>query len=221
MTFHPTITALRASIEAANEQRKRLRDQIDKVSSIAPGEDTLTLARCQELAEGARVLRTLAGYVAEEDSVVESMAAMILQRHALPLKMRRPGGATRIVHSLTSFIGSVGEGFTIDIPHAPPKPARFLLVNLSHRVNPDFCGGYHGGANSDAPCGWVSGDSVDDCARLCREYLDANGFGGGNWSGGAIVRAGIDDDPNTMEVIARVAYNGTVWFPENSKRRRG
>jgi hypothetical protein len=85
-----------------------------------------------------------------------------------------------------------------------------LLVKLAHHANPDIKGGYWPDANPDAPCGWVAGESLTDCALLCREYIMAHGLGGGNWIGGQIVMTRDGDDPNMATPGAFVSYNGRV-----------
>lgn len=91
------------------------------------------------------------------------------------------------------------------------EPAKIFLVKLAHRQNPDVAGGYWPDANPDAPVGWIMGDDLEECAELCRSYISDHGFGGGNWSGGAVVVAGIDDDPETLQPIARISYNGRIF----------
>lgn len=45
--------------------------------------------------------------------------------------------------------------------------------------------------------------SFTDATKQCREFIQRNNLGGGNWSGGDL----YDDSGN---LIARVAYNGTI-----------
>jgi hypothetical protein len=49
---------------------------------------------------------------------------------------------------------------------------------------------------------------VDDFAaasKACRDYIEENDLGGGNWTGGDIRENG--------KVVGKVGYNGTVWPP--------
>lgn len=55
--------------------------------------------------------------------------------------------------------------------------------------------------------------SLREAAACCRRYIDENDLGGGNWSGGEVIRIA------TNEVVARVSYNGRVWLPEEPKAR--
>jgi hypothetical protein len=42
-------------------------------------------------------------------------------------------------------------------------------------------------------------------SKACRDYIEENDLGGGNWTGGDIRENG--------KVVAKVSYNGTVWPP--------
>ncbi len=49
---------------------------------------------------------------------------------------------------------------------------------------------------------------VEDFAaasKACRDYIEENDLGGGNWTGGEIRENG--------KIVAKVSYNGTVWPP--------
>jgi hypothetical protein len=52
---------------------------------------------------------------------------------------------------------------------------------------------------------WVDVLSFTDASRCCREFIDGNGLGAGNWAGGDV------RNKETGEVIAHVSYNGRVW----------
>ncbi len=41
-----------------------------------------------------------------------------------------------------------------------------------------------------------------EASKVCREYIEANDLGGGNWTGGAIMQDG--------KRIATVSYNGRI-----------
>ncbi|WP_262298595.1 hypothetical protein [Microvirga sesbaniae] len=50
--------------------------------------------------------------------------------------------------------------------------------------------------------------SVEDSAaasKACRDYIEENDLGGGNWTGGEIRENG--------QIVGKVAYNGTIWPP--------
>ena len=54
---------------------------------------------------------------------------------------------------------------------------------------------------------------LNECSRACREFINENDLGGGQWTGGDIYRA---DD---QVVVARVSYNGRVWALDGSEIR--
>ena len=78
-----------------------------------------------------------------------------------------------------------------------------MKLYLSHASNPDIDGGYWQDGNPYAAKHSVQINSVDDAPRICRKYIDDNGLGGGNWTGGQIMQDG--------EQVAYVSYNGRVW----------
>ena len=80
-----------------------------------------------------------------------------------------------------------------------------LTVTLSSVGNPDF------DQDPSRSLPGVTGQRkrVDDLAhasRVCREYIEENGLGGGNWSGGDVF------DENGA-LVGKVSYNGRVWGP--------
>ena len=76
-------------------------------------------------------------------------------------------------------------------------------VHLSHAANPDIPGGYYGHKRPAKLKATVP--TFADAAKLCREYIDHNELGGGNWTGGQVFKG--------KEQVARVSYNGRVWPP--------
>ena len=77
-----------------------------------------------------------------------------------------------------------------------------LLVELKSIGNPDH------GENPDQPMWGVENETVaandlKHAAALCRDWIDENDLGGGNWDGGDILEDG--------QVVARVSYNGRIW----------
>lgn len=50
---------------------------------------------------------------------------------------------------------------------------------------------------------WVLVPGYAQASAVCRRWLDANGYGAGNWDGGRVRRG--------RNVVARVGYNGRVW----------
>ncbi|MBD2746127.1 hypothetical protein IC232_05365 [Microvirga sp. BT688] len=51
----------------------------------------------------------------------------------------------------------------------------------------------------------VAADHFPAASKACRDYIEENDLGGGNWTGGDIRENG--------KVVAKVSYNGTVWPP--------
>ena len=43
-----------------------------------------------------------------------------------------------------------------------------------------------------------------EASRICRQYIESNELGSGNWAGGDILN-------KDGQVVARVSYNGKVW----------
>lgn len=79
-----------------------------------------------------------------------------------------------------------------------------LTVKLSHAANPDIRGvGYWDDGIPEAPMGEVSVLSYQDASAVCKAYIEENGLGGGNWTGGEIKADGVP--------VAWVSYNGRVW----------
>lgn len=81
-----------------------------------------------------------------------------------------------------------------------------LTVTLSHASNPDIDsnGGYWQEANRSARRHVVPVQSIDAAAAMCRQYIDRNGLGGGNWTGGQVMR-------DLTEQVAYISYNGRAW----------
>lgn len=78
-----------------------------------------------------------------------------------------------------------------------------LTVQLSHSANPDIMGGYWQEPMDSGRAQRVMVTSLESASRICREYIDRNTLGGGNWTGGT-VRDG-------SKVVAKISYNGRIW----------
>lgn len=81
---------------------------------------------------------------------------------------------------------------------APPQTGTY--VRLETVGNPDF--------NQYAPISeprWQECKTVEGASKICREYIEFWGAGGGNWVGGDVYQRG--------ERIAHIGYNGRVWRP--------
>lgn len=79
-------------------------------------------------------------------------------------------------------------------------------VLLADRGNPDY------GQDPNAPVSgkadaWVPVESLMHASKTCREYIDSNNLGGGNWTGGQV-------KDSAGNVVARVSYNGRIWSPD-------
>jgi hypothetical protein len=77
-------------------------------------------------------------------------------------------------------------------------------VVLDHGPNPDIRGGYWGPAPGEGKTS-VPVKTFAEASRACRRYIEENGLGGGNWSGGQVYCG--------RKLVARVSYNGRVWSP--------
>jgi len=81
-------------------------------------------------------------------------------------------------------------------------------LKLSHASNPDIDGGYWPGSNR-SPNTTVDVDSMANASLICRQYIEENGLGDGNWTGGQIFQE--------KEQVAQVSYNGRVWSMDGSE----
>jgi len=77
-----------------------------------------------------------------------------------------------------------------------------LTVTLGHARNPDIAGGYWAPPTDPGRKHDVEIDSIDAAPSICRDFIERNGLGGGNWIGGHIKRGG--------RVVARVMFNGRM-----------
>ena len=82
-----------------------------------------------------------------------------------------------------------------------------LIVELKHCSNPDIVGGYWQDGNPDAAAVCLNVPDLDTASRKVREYIESNGLGGGNWSGGRVfMKVG-----KAIRHIANISYNGRIW----------
>ena len=79
-----------------------------------------------------------------------------------------------------------------------------LTVKLSHASNPDIAGGYWDGKPKQCTMR-VRVRTIEEAQAQCRAYIEQNGLGGGNWTGGQVT-------DETKYVVGRIAYNGR-FFP--------
>ena len=81
-----------------------------------------------------------------------------------------------------------------------------LKVTLAHVKNPDIrSGGYWQEPVESGKRQTVDADSIEAAAKICREYIERNHLGGGNWVGGKVTQDG--------KHIADISYNGRAWEP--------
>ena len=46
-------------------------------------------------------------------------------------------------------------------------------------------------------------NTIEDCQRIVRNYIEENNLGGGNWTGGKVYENGVQ--------IGYISYNGRYW----------
>lgn len=63
-------------------------------------------------------------------------------------------------------------------------------------------------SNTDCP-DKVGIKSFKAASIICRDYIERNELGGGNWSGGQIYHG--------SELVAEVGYNGAVWSSDGQE----
>jgi len=86
-----------------------------------------------------------------------------------------------------------------------------MKVTLESVGNPDFGQNPSESLYGCDPNATVEVSSFEHASALCRQFIDKNELGGGNWSGGLITEGGKE--------IAYVSYNGRVWKIEEGKPR--
>lgn len=75
-------------------------------------------------------------------------------------------------------------------------------VKLAHAKNPDVPGGYWDGKPTEG-AKTITVTTLREASAACTAYINRNGLGGGNWSGGQVFVG--------KQQVARVSYNGRVW----------
>ena len=71
--------------------------------------------------------------------------------------------------------------------------------NIDHNENP-----YSNIVNGiTVKGGIVVADSIEECQRLVRNYIEDNYLGGGNWTGGRVFENG--------KRVGYISYNGRYW----------
>jgi hypothetical protein len=77
-----------------------------------------------------------------------------------------------------------------------------MMVELKNRGNPDMNENPYRPITEDDRL--VPVTSFRHASEVCRQYIHDNSLGGGNWTGGDLTKEG--------EPVARVSYNGRVWY---------
>lgn len=87
---------------------------------------------------------------------------------------------TIIPGKMTVALGATGN---LDYPAGSPRRELFIEVQ---RVS-------------------VPTASLEGASKMCRQFIETYGLGGGNWIGGQVQVDGHD--------VARISYNGRCWKP--------
>lgn len=90
-----------------------------------------------------------------------------------------------------------------------------LLVHLSHEANPDIKHGYWQDPTDDGKPVYAPVADIRHASATCRQFIERNGLGGGNWTGGAVYLA--EDNGNRGQHIANISYNGRAWDTEGNE----
>ena len=83
---------------------------------------------------------------------------------------------------------------------------RLLLASVG---NPDFNQDPDRPMWSCEPDKEVDVNSFAEASKACRQFINDNDLGGGNWAGGKIYEG--------SKLIAKVSYNGRVWDPDSGE----
>ncbi len=78
-----------------------------------------------------------------------------------------------------------------------------LTVILAHASNPDIDGGYWSAPVDGKKKQSVPVPSLAEASKQCRDFIDRNGLGSGNWIGGEVF--------DGKKHIANISFNGRVW----------
>lgn len=85
-------------------------------------------------------------------------------------------------------------------------------LKLSNCGNPDF--------NQDptsklfrTKLGTIKCESLEDCSKACRIYIEHYDLGGSNWDGGQVF-----DDIQCTNQVAQISYNGRIWLKGECKK---
>lgn len=76
-------------------------------------------------------------------------------------------------------------------------------VTLGHTPNPDIAGGYWEEPVDPRQAQKVEVATIAEASAVCREYIERNHLGAGNWAGGKITDAG--------KGVGRISHNSRAW----------
>lgn len=99
------------------------------------------------------------------------------------------------------------EKFNTECSDELQSKSGIFMVKLSSVGNPDH------GENPFRPVSHASVQyvkSLQEASDACSDYIKKNNLGGGNWSGGKVVR-------HTKKEVARIGYNGRIWLSDESE----
>ena len=90
-----------------------------------------------------------------------------------------------------------------------------MKLKLHHVPNPDIPGGYYE-PPIDPQEMIVTVDVISDASREYRQWIERNGFGGGNMGelSGSVYADGA------RQPFACVSYNGNIWSKESNHDRK-
>jgi hypothetical protein len=101
---------------------------------------------------------------------------------------------------------------TMDKINTDREPLPFKVL-LSHGPNHDIADGFDGYWVPTSPCvpRWQEVYTIGHASEVCREYIREWELGGGNWSGGKVIRTADNCH------VARISFNGRCWDPVTKK----
>lgn len=86
---------------------------------------------------------------------------------------------------------------------------KLLKVKLASVGNVDYEEIDYRGHLEIAPK-WVPVETLWDASKTCREFIEKNSLGGGNWTGGLVIN-------ENKQPVGYISYNGRIWSPEEAK----
>jgi len=84
-------------------------------------------------------------------------------------------------------------------------------LELSHVANIDIDDGYPSLPIEPGKSKSVGCATLQAAADFCREYIQRNGLGSGNWTGGSVFIRNNESRESELVQVATVSYNGRIW----------